>query len=220
MPWKPCIVHLKEDIRPRNIDPRPCSKKYIECSHCHNPNCYGRYYQCRKCGLIGATCHDTIPTVFWYDIPRVNVRINLESNMENLDPCADSEASNSIVNDDDEESIIYIENIYNDCNEDSILYIENTDNEDNEDNKDNDPIQNSEDFQKSKPNQNGELLHNNKRLQTSERLQNNKSIQTSERFQNGESFQNVKTNEYEIVYPKNIALAANFTPCFKLSLLC
>jgi hypothetical protein len=65
MAFRPCLTHCKEDLRPRDFDPRPCSSKYIECHICKNIACFSRFYQCTKCGLIGAACHSSEPPYFW-----------------------------------------------------------------------------------------------------------------------------------------------------------
>lgn len=65
MTFKPCPTHSKEDLRPRDFDPRPCSSKYTECHICKKSACWSRFYQCIKCGLIGAACHSSEPPYFW-----------------------------------------------------------------------------------------------------------------------------------------------------------
>jgi hypothetical protein len=65
MTFKPCPTHSKEDLRPRDFDPRPCSSKYTECHICKKSACWSRFYQCSKCGLIGAACHSSEPPYFW-----------------------------------------------------------------------------------------------------------------------------------------------------------
>lgn len=72
MAFRPCLIHRKEDLRPRDFDPRPCSSKYIECHICKKTACYSRFYQCIKCGLIGAACHSSIPSYFWKSKPEEN----------------------------------------------------------------------------------------------------------------------------------------------------
>jgi hypothetical protein len=91
-----CESHINNDIKPRMFDPRPCSMYYIKCTICNNSptKCFGRLYQCAKCGLIGSRCCYIEPLIFTYDIQKNKEREEKQNEIlvsqDNNDPTNDS----------------------------------------------------------------------------------------------------------------------------------